>query len=439
MSSLEKRILLKDWGKNNCHTIEVYEEEGGYTALKKVLIDEKDKWTSENIIEEVKISGLRGRGGAGFPTGLKWSFIPKDTDKPKYLICNADEGEPGTFKDRVLLEDLPHGFIEGMIIAGIALGSKQGYIYLRGEFYKPWQRVEEAIKDAYNKGYLGDNILGTKHSFHLTTYRGAGAYICGEETALIESLEGKRGHPRLKPPFPAVEGLYKCPTVVNNVETYAAIPHIIINGGKWYANLGQGSEKSGGTKLFSISGHINKPGVYELPMGLPLIDIIEKVTGGIKGDKKLKAVIPGGSSTPILTAQEAKKAIMDYEGMAEAGTFLGSGAVIVLDETTDMVELAYRVAYFYDHESCGQCTPCREGTRWVKNILKRFKDRIGSADDLDTLCDFSEYMSNGATICPFGDAVKMAVIPIVKKFREEFEARIDKTEKVHEKISIGDR
>ncbi|MDH5720387.1 MAG: NADH-quinone oxidoreductase subunit NuoF [Spirochaetia bacterium] len=437
MADLEKRILLQDVGKPNSHSIDVYEESGGYTALKKILIEDNKKWTPGAIIEEVKASNLRGRGGAGFPTGLKWSFIPKDSPKPKYLICNADEGEPGTFKDRVLLEDTPHGFIEGMIIAGIALDSKQGYIYIRGEFYKPWERVEQAIKEAYEKGYLGDNIFGTQHSFHLATYRGAGAYICGEETALIESIEGKRGHPRLKPPFPAVEGLYKCPTVVNNVETYAAVPHIINNGAKWYSSLSVGSEKSGGTKLFSISGHVNNPGVFEVPLGLPMIDIIEKVCGGIKNGNKLKAVIPGGSSTPILTAEEASKAIMDYEGMAAVGTFLGSGAVIVLDETTDMVELAYRVAYFYEHESCGQCTPCREGTKWVKDIMKRFKDGIGQENDLDTLCDFSQYMANGATVCPFGDAVMMAVVPIVQKFRSEFEARIDNSEDVQHKVSAA--
>ncbi len=426
----EVRVILQDFGKPDSHTIGVYEAGGGYKALKKILVEEKDKWTPDAIIEEVKKSNLRGRGGAGFPTGLKWSFLPKGNDKPKYVVCNADESEPGTFKDRYLLEELPHGMIEGMIIAGLALNSNHGFIYLRGEFYLGWQRVEAAIKEAYAKGYLGENILGSGKTFHLATFRGAGAYICGEETALLESLEGKRGHPRLKPPFPAVKGLYGCPTTVNNVETFAAVPHIILKGGDWYAKLGVGDPKSGGTKLFSVSGHVKNPGVYEVPLGLPLKKLIYETCGGLREGRKLKAVVPGGSSTPILTADEAENATLDYEGMAKLGTMLGSGGLIVLDDSTDIVEFTYRIAYFYAHESCGQCTPCREGSRWVQDVLARVRAHDAQSEDVDTLLSFTENMGNGTTICPFADAVVMGVTPIVKKFRPEFEAYLQRTEAV---------
>ena len=425
----EKRVVLQDIGKKNSETVKVYEEGGGYRALKKILVDEKNKWDSDTIIEAVKRSNLRGRGGAGFPTGLKWSFVPKESEAPKYVVCNADESEPGTFKDRLILEKIPHGMLEGMIICGIALKSHHGFIYIRGEFYHGWEVCEKAISEAYEKGYLGDDILGSGYSFHISTFRGAGAYICGEETALLESLEGKRGHPRLKPPFPAVKGLYDSPTVVNNVETFCAVPHIIQMGAEAYAELGLRPEKSGGTKVYSISGNVKKPGVYEVSLGVKLIDIVNDIAGGVPEGRRLKGVIPGGSSTPILTHEEVEDgAIMDYEGMIEKGTFLGSGGLVVLDDSVDMVELAYRVAYFYAHESCGQCTPCREGSRWVKDIIFRIREEQANASDVETLLSFTDNMVNGTTICAFSDAVVMGVAPIVQKFRSEFEARVQTLE-----------
>ncbi len=425
MPILEKRLVLRDIDKPDSHLLRVYEENGGYKALRKILVDEKKKWSSEAIIEEIKTSNLRGRGGAGFPTGMKWSFVPLNTNEPKYVVSNADESEPGTFKDRLIIEKIPHGMIEGMIICGIALHSSHGFIYIRGEFYKGWRVLEKAIEEAYQKGYLGDNIMGSGYSFHISTFRGAGAYICGEETALLDSLEGKRGHPRLKPPFPTVKGLYGCPTVVNNVETFAAVPCIFQMGGKEYASLGVGNPKSGGTKVYSISGNVKKPGVYEVPLGVKLIDIIHDIAGGLIEGRKLKAVVPGGSSTPILNAKEVEDgAVMDYEGMEEKGSFLGSGGLIVLDDTVDMVEFAYRTAYFYSKESCGQCTPCREGAWWVKDIIYRIKKGQGNQSDIDTLLSFTENMWNGTTICAFSDAVVMGIAPIMQKFRVEFENAI---------------
>lgn len=426
----EHRVVLHYFHKQDSHTLKVYEAEGGYAQLKRLLVEEKEKWSPNAIIDEVKKSNLRGRGGAGFATGMKWSFVPKDGPEPKYVVCNADESEPGTFKDRFMLEEIPHSIIEGMVIAALALNSEQGYIYIRGEFYKGWQRVESAIAEAYAAGYLGDNILGSGRKFHLATYRGAGAYICGEETALLESLEGKRGHPRLKPPFPAFKGLYASPTVVNNVETFATVPSVFRMGAENYAKLCKGNEKSGGTKVFSISGHVQNPGVYELPLGLPLKEVIE-IAGGLRPGRTLKAVIPGGSSTPILTAEDVEKAVLDYEGMAAVGTFLGSGGLMVLDDTTDIVELAYRVAHFYGHESCGQCTPCREGSRWVADIVHRVRDHHAEPEDLDTLLSFAGNMGNGTTICPFSDAVVMGVTPIVKKFRGDFLAHLQKKQANH--------
>ncbi len=421
----EKRVVLKNLGIPDSTSIESYKNQGGYTALRTVLIKEADKWSSANIIEEIKKSNLRGRGGAGFPTGLKWSFVPTNSDKPKYVVCNADESEPGTFKDRLILEQLPHEIIEGMILCGKALNSHHGFIYIRGEFFKGWEVMEVAIKEAYEQSYLGDNIMGSGYTFHIATYRGAGAYICGEETALLESLEGKRGHPKLKPPFPAVSGLYDCPTVVNNVETFCAVPHIINMGAKYYAELGVGNERSGGTKVYSISGSINKPGVYEVPLGVKLIDIINDIAGGVKSPHKLKAVIPGGSSTPILTAKEVEDgAVMDYEGMVAKKSFLGSGGIIVLDNTVDMVEFTYRTSYFYAHESCGQCTPCREGSSWVNSIVTRIRNKEASEKDIETLLAFTENMTNGTTICAFSDAVVMGIIPIIQKFKEEFIKRV---------------
>ena len=423
MSIKENRLILKDAEKDNSQDIKTYEASGGYTSLKKI-ISNLDVWTSEALINEMKKSNLRGRGGAGFPTGMKWSFVPRDSKDPKYVVCNADESEPGTFKDRYILENIPHGIIEGMIICGLTLKSNHGFIYIRGEFYKGWKTVEKAIEEAYQNGYLGDNILGSGYSFHIATYRGAGAYICGEETALIESLEGKRGHPRLKPPFPAFKGLYDCPTVVNNVETFCAVPHVFAMGGEEYAKLALRPEKTGGTKIYSISGNVKKPGVYEVALGVKLIDIINDIAGGMLEGRKLKAIVPGGSSTPVLTAEEAQDAIMDYEGMAAKGTFLGSGGIIVLDDSVDMVEYTYRVAYFYAKESCGQCTPCREGSTWVKDLIYKIRERKATKNDIETLLRFTNTMANGATICAFADAVVMAIVPIVKKFRSEFEDRV---------------
>ncbi|HMV79052.1 MAG TPA: NADH-quinone oxidoreductase subunit NuoF [Leptospiraceae bacterium] len=413
----ELKILTKHRGEKDTHTISHYQSVGGYTAVKKALSMQGD-----DIVATVKNSGLRGRGGAGFPTGMKWSFIPKNINKPKYLLCNGDEGEPGTFKDRVLLEEFPHAMIEGMIIAAKAIDSHQGYIYIRGEYHKSISRVEQAINEAYAAGLLGKNIQGSGFDFELCVYQGAGAYICGEETALINSLEGRRGHPRLKPPFPAVSGLYGCPTVVNNVETFSAVPHIINNGAEWYAKIG--TPKSTGTRLFSVSGPVKKPGVYEIPLGTPLMTLINDLCGGMADGKKLRGIIPGGSSVPILTAEECKTANMDFESMAEHKTMLGSGAVIVLAEDTDIVETTFRLAEFYAHESCGQCTPCREGTHWVADLLHKIRDGHGTKKDLELILSLTVNMEGGTTICPLADACVGAVRPTIQKYRPEFEARL---------------
>ncbi|HNI99384.1 MAG TPA: NADH-quinone oxidoreductase subunit NuoF [Leptospiraceae bacterium] len=413
----ELKILTKHRGEKDTHTISHYQSVGGYTAVKKALSMQGD-----DIVATVKNSGLRGRGGAGFPTGMKWAFIPKNINKPKYLLCNGDEGEPGTFKDRVLLEEFPHAMIEGMIIAAKAIDSHQGYIYIRGEYHKSISRVEQAINEAYAAGLLGKNIQGSGFDFELCVYQGAGAYICGEETALINSLEGRRGHPRLKPPFPAVSGLYGCPTVVNNVETFSAVPHIINNGAEWYAKIG--TPKSTGTRLFSVSGPVKKPGVYEIPLGTPLMTLINDLCGGMADGKKLRGIIPGGSSVPILTAEECKTANMDFESMAEHKTMLGSGAVIVLAEDTDIVETTFRLAEFYAHESCGQCTPCREGTHWVADLLHKIRDGHGTKKDLELILSLTVNMEGGTTICPLADACVGAVRPTIQKYRPEFEARL---------------
>ncbi|HAT72807.1 MAG TPA: NADH-quinone oxidoreductase subunit F [Elusimicrobia bacterium] len=403
-------ILLRD----NVAGIEAYFAAGGYRPLKKALA-----LKPAGIIEEVKKSGLRGRGGAGFPAGLKWSFIPKDAEGPRYLVCNADEGEPGTFKDRELIIKNPHALIEGMAIAGFAIGAAHGYIYIRGEFAAETALLEKAIASARAKGFIGRNILGSGFDFELFVHRGAGAYICGEETALLESLEGFKGQPRLKPPFPAVKGLFGSPTVINNVETLAAVPYIIEHGGDKYAAIGPA--RSSGTKLFCVSGAVNKPGVYELPLGTPLRDLIENNCGGMKAGKKLKAVIPGGSSTPVLTAAEALGVNLDYESLAAAGSMLGSGAVIVIDDGQCMVKLLQVLARFYHHESCGQCTPCREGCGWIEKLLNRLEDGRGTAGDIDTLCSVADAMT-GRTICALADAMAMPVTSFVTKFRSEFEA-----------------
>ncbi|MDF3819436.1 NADH-quinone oxidoreductase subunit NuoF [Leptospira sp. 96542] len=414
-----KTLLTTHIGAADSHTLAHYKSVGGYSSLKKALTE----MTAEQIVNEVKTSGLRGRGGAGFPTGNKWGFIPK-TDKPKYLICNGDEGEPGTFKDRLLIERFPHMLIEGMAIAAKAIDSHQGYIYIRGEFFKGLRIVEAAVEEAYKEGLLGKNILGLGYDFDLAVYSGAGAYICGEESALINSLEGRRGHPRLKPPFPAVSGLYACPTVVNNVETFCNVPHIIHMTGDEYKKIG--TEKSPGTRLFAVSGHVKKPGIYEVEMGTPMKELVYDICGGIKDNKNLKAVIPGGSSSPILNAEEVALATMDYESIASLKSMLGSGAVIVLSEDADLVETTYRLAEFYSHESCGQCTPCREGTHWVKDLLHKIKLGEGTEKDVDLIFSLSRNMEGGTTICPLADACVMAVRPTMTKFKDEFFSRLKK-------------
>jgi NADH-quinone oxidoreductase subunit F len=407
---MTETILLKP----NVAGMEGYFAAGGYKPLKKALA-----LKPADVIEEVKRSGLRGRGGAGFPTGLKWSFIPKDAPGPRYLVCNADEGEPGTFKDRELMRRNPHALIEGMAIAGYAIGAAHGYVYVRGEFAAEADLLEKAIAAARAKGFIGRNILGSGFDFELFVHRGAGAYICGEETALLESLEGFKGQPRLKPPFPAVKGLFAGPTVINNVETLAAVPAIIEKGSAWYAAIGTG--KSAGTKLFCVSGPVNRPGVYELPLGVMFRDLLEGSCGGLKEGKKLKAVIPGGSSVPVLTAEEAWGVKLDYESLALAGTMLGSGGVIVIDESQCMVKLLQVLARFYHHESCGQCTPCREGCGWIEKLLNKFEAGKAAPADIDTLYSVAEGML-GRTICPLADAMAMPVMSFVKKFRAEFEA-----------------
>jgi len=406
-------ILLKD----NVSDIETYFAAGGYKPLKKALA-----LTPAEVIDEVKKSNLRGRGGAGFPAGLKWSFIPKDAQGPRYLVCNADEGEPGTFKDRELMRKNPHALIEGMAIAAYAIGAGHGYIYIRGEFFAEAELLEKAVAAARAKGFIGKNILGSGFNFELFVHRGAGAYICGEETALLESLEGYKGQPRLKPPFPAIKGLFGCPTVMNNVETLASVPSIMEKGGDWYAAIGNG--KSTGTKLFCVSGPVNKPGVYELPLGVPLRELIENSCGGLKPGKKLKAVIPGGSSTPVLTAEEAWTVKLDYESLAAAGSMLGSGAVIVIDESQCMVKLLQVLARFYHHESCGQCTPCREGCGWIEKLLNKFEEGRADRKDIETLYSVADGMM-GRTICPLADAMAMPVMSFIKKFRAEFEAHAE--------------
>ena len=403
--------------KGRACDIDVYLETGGYKGLAKAL----KEFTPAQIIDEVKRSVLRGRGGAGFPTGLKWSFVPKESKRPKYVVCNADESEPGTGKDRDLMRYDPHQLIEGMIISAFALGAKDNYIYIRGEYWYIKEILEKAIAQAYERGLLGKDILGSGFECNLYVHPGAGAYICGEETALLESLEGKRGHPRLKPPFPAVVGLYGGPTVVNNVETLAVVPWVILNGGDWYKSLG--TEKSGGTKLFTVSGHVNNPGNFEVPMGYPLMSLINKECGGMKGGRKLKAVIPGGSSVPILNAEECEKVNLDYESVAAAGSMLGSGGIIVMDETADIFESTMNLTHFYKHESCGWCTPCREGTRWLYKVFERMKRYEGKPGDVELLYDLADKIL-GKSFCALGDAAAMPVQSAINKFREDFERRI---------------
>ena len=393
-SPLETRVLTRRFGMENSASIDTYLANDGYRAFKKA-----SGMTPEEIINEVKVSNLRGRGGAGFPTGMKWGFVPRTSPKPKYIVVNADESEPGTCKDRVLMEYDPHLLIEGILIAGLAVDSHTGWIYIRGEYRYLIDIMDKAIAEAYAKGWLGKNIQGTGFDFELYTHSGAGAYECGEESALLESLEGKRGIPRIRPPFPAVVGAFQCPTVLNNVETFCAVPPIILDGGKAFADLGV--PKAGGTKLTCLTGHVNKPGVYELRLGFPVDQMIEEVGGGIRNGKKLKAFIPGGSSCPVLTAEECVGATMDYDSMAARKSMLGSGGVVIMDEDTCMVKAALRIIRFYAHESCGWCIPCREGTTWIRKILTRFYEGHGRTQDIDLLGrSFAQHA--GANVLPAG-------------------------------------
>lgn len=411
-------VCFKNLDKDQCWSLETYEASGGYSTWRKII---KGEYTPDEIINELKISGLRGRGGAGFPTGLKWSFMPRNAQGQKYIVCNSDEGEPGTCKDRDILRFNPHALIEGMAIGSYVMDATVGYNYIRGEFMEPIKRFEGALKEAYAAGLLGKNINGSEVSFDLYSHLGAGAYICGEETALLESIEGKKGQPRFKPPFPANVGLFGKPTTINNTESFASVPDIMQNGGQWFADLGV--ENSGGTKLFSVSGHVNNPANYEVSMGMPFSELLT-LAGGMRNGAKLKAVIPGGSSTPVLTAEAAMAMTMDYDGIDKAGSMLGAGSVIIMDDSTCMVEVLTRLAHFYYDESCGQCTPCREGTGWLYRVLKRIMDGKGKADDIDLLLGVQEKIM-GNTICALGDAAAMPVESFLRNFREEFEYFIE--------------
>jgi NADH-quinone oxidoreductase subunit F len=413
---MSEPILSRNFDVPNAWTLPVAEKQGAYQTARKVL----SSMRPEEVTSVVLASNLRGLGGAGFPTGKKWQFLPKDNPKPVYLVINADEGEPGTFKDRYILERDPHQLIEGIIISAFAIRSKKAYVYIRGEYVEPYWRLQTAVEEAYAKNYLGKNIFGSGQDLDLVVHRGAGAYICGEETALLNSLEGGRGLPRLKPPFPAIVGLFGCPTIINNVETMACVPHILKNGAEWFAKLG--SPGNGGTHLFSVSGHVKKPGVYELPMGTLLREIIEKHAGGMRDGHKLKAVIPGGISAKILTANEID-VNMDYDSLRNAGTMLGSAGIMVMDETTCMVKMLYYATKFFAHESCGQCSPCREGTGWAYKIVQRIYHKQGTLKDLDTLLTIAKNME-GRTICVFADAAAWPIQSYIGKFREEFEKYI---------------
>jgi NADH-quinone oxidoreductase subunit F len=421
---MSEKVLLARVGRRDSRSIATYLEDGGYAALRTVLTG---GWSPEKLTDEVKKSGLRGRGGAGFPTGLKWTFVPKDTKgKPVYLLCNADESEPGTFKDRLLMEEDPHQVIEGIILSSYAIKCRNAYIYIRGEFYLGARILDAAIEEAYAKGFLGENILGSGYSLDLTVHRGAGAYICGEETGLIESLEGKRGQPRIKPPFPAVVGVFGCPTIVNNVETLACVVHIVNRGAQWFAKTGR-NEKNSGPKLYCVSGHVNRPGVYEAPMGLQMKELLfgADYGQGMKGGKKIKAVIPGGASAAMLTADEIEDCPLDFDGVAAKKSMLGSAAIIVMNEDTCIVEAAQNLSKFFAHESCGQCTPCREGTPWLHKVLARIEAGSGRMEDIDLLERISNQMANGMTICVFADAAIAPVLSSVGKFRDEFRYHVE--------------
>jgi len=413
---VEEKLLTQHFGIENLFKIDVYLKHSGYQAVKKAL---KEMKPSE-IMDEVKAANLRGRGGAGFPAGVKWGFVPQDIDKPKYLCVNADEGEPGTFKDRYIMSHNPHLLLEGIIIASFAVGIHKGFVYIRGEYETIALRFEQAISEANKEGFLGKNILGTGFDLNVFVHRGAGSYICGEETALLESLEGKRGNPRLKPPFPASVGLFGCPTVINNVETLSNVPQIILNGAKWFCQ--KGLPKDGGTRIFGVSGMVKNPGIYELPMGTNLKDIIFKHAGGMKDGKKLKAVIPGGMSAPILTADEIDIK-MDFDSLMDAKSMLGSAAIIVIDEDTSILDVLKVITKFYSHESCGQCTPCRVGNSWINKIVKRIAGGKGRKEDIDNIIRLASNML-GKTLCPLGDAAAMPILSITQKFRKEIESYI---------------
>ena len=408
-------IVTRDLDVPGIDGLDVYRQQGGYSALAKAL----SNYQPDELVELIKASGLRGRGGAGFPTGMKWSFLAKN-DKPRYLCCNADESEPGTCKDRVIMEQIPHRLVEGVIITSYACNVHTAFIYVRGELEKAGCQVERAVEEAYAAGLIGQNILDSGYSLDIIVHRGAGAYICGEESALMESLEGRRGYPRLKPPFPAAIGLYGGPTVINNCETLATVPGVVGGGAEYYTSFG--TEKSKGTRIFCLSGHVKNPGTYELPLGIPMRTLIYEYGGGILGDKGLKAVIPGGSSTPILTADTVDTPL-DYESIAAAGSMLGSGGVIVIDDDTCMVGLILRMSEFYRDESCGKCTPCREGTFWITELLERLEHGHGHQRDLDLLLDICDNIS-GKSFCPLGDAAVTPVTSGIRKFREEFEYHV---------------
>lgn len=439
---MSRKLLLNNISVPGIQGYDVYRANGGYASVEKAL-----KMIPDAIVEEVKKSGLRGRGGAGFPTGMKWSFIDKKTSNPHYLICNADESEPGTFKDRYLMQNIPHLLIEGMIVSSFALDAHTSYIYIRGELLYVYHILEKAIAEAYKAGWLGKNIMGTGYDLDLYVHPGAGAYICGEETGLIESLEGKRGNPRMKPPFPAIQGLWMCPTVVNNVETLAAVVPIMNMGGEEYAKIGVG--KSTGTKLISACGHINKPGVYEIELGLPVEEFLnsDQYCGGVKNGKKLKAVVAGGSSVPILPAElflktaKGEPRLMSYESLADGGfatgTMLGSGGFIVMDETASVVKNLWNFTRFYHHESCGQCSPCREGTGWMEKVLHKILEGHGKMSDIDLLWDVQSKIE-GRTICPLGDAAAWPVASAIRHFRKDFEEYIQNPKSIKEVSYLGE-
>lgn len=419
----EVLVLSEAFGDPAARTVEGWQARGGYEGIARAL-----EIGREATVEEVKASGLRGRGGAGFPTGVKWSFMPKESNgRPHYLLCNADESEPGTFKDREIIRWTPHQLIEGCLVGAYAIGAEHCYIYLRGEFFEATQVLAKALEDAYAAGFAGPDVMGSGVRIDVTLHVGAGAYICGEETGLMSSLEGRRGEPRVKPPFPAAAGVFGMPTTINNVETLAAAAHVARHGGEWYRQWG--TERSPGTKLFCVSGHVSRPGNYELPLGFPLMELIEDVCGGMRGAAGLKAVIPGGSSVPIMDAGECADCELCYEGVEAAGSMLGCASVIVMDETADMVKQVRRMADFYAHESCGQCTPCREGTAWASRILRRIEDGRGTEEDLDTLLQISRQMT-GTTICVLSDSLAAPVISSIEKFRDDYLALVRRGERV---------